>query len=237
MVVAGCPAIPFFLFFPVFSFFFEDIPFFPFFWWKFPFFPFFFTFLAPKFFLPLFFPQLWLENVNFRDFFMYSEKNSPAARFCQSISLYLSSQLLLRAYHYSWTTWYLDGGQVWDQAHCGWRRMYFYDCLVVVNRDRVLFHNDTNLLSFFEFCHTSMPGGATLFSKTWLTKQKHNGMTFGEWGDQASSEGPHKLFCECCKKHLTCGNWGTTSILQHIMKPGHILNHKDRTDTSQKRFI
>ena len=115
--------------------------------------------------------------------------------------------------------------------------MYFYDCLVVVNRDRVLFHNDTNLLSFFEFCHTSMPGGATLFSKTWLTKQKHDGMTFGEWGDQASSEGPHKLFCECCKKHLTCGNWGTTSILQHIMKPGHILNHKDRTDTSQKRFI
>ena len=71
--------------------------------------------------------------------------------------------------------------------------MYFYDCLVVVNRDRVLFHNDTNLLSFFEFCHTSMPGGATLFSKTWLTKQKHDGMTFGEWGDQASSEGPHKL--------------------------------------------
>ena len=101
------------------------------------------------------------------------KKNPPAARFCQSISLYLSSQLLLRAYHYSWTTWYLDGGQVWDQAHCGWRRMYFYDCLVVVNRDRVRFHNDTNLLSFFEFCHTSMPGGATLFSKTLLTKQKH----------------------------------------------------------------
>ena len=50
----------------------------------------------------------------------------------------------------------------------------------------MLFHNDTNLLSFFEFCHTSMPGGATLFSK-------NDGMTFGEWGDQASSEGPHKL--------------------------------------------
>ena len=62
-------------------------------------------------------------------------------------------------------------------------------------------------------------------------------MTFGEWGDQASSEGSHKFFCECCKKHLTCVNWGATSILQHIKKPGHILNHKDRTDTSQKRFI
>ena len=70
---AGCPAIPFFLFFLFFPFF-KIFLFIPFFGENFLFFPFFFTFVAPKFFLPLFFPQLWLKNVNFRDFFMYSEK-------------------------------------------------------------------------------------------------------------------------------------------------------------------
>ena len=80
--------------------------------------------------------------------------------------------------------------------------MYFYNCLVVVNRDRVLFHNDTNLLSFFEFCHTSMPGGATLFSKTLLTKQKHDGMTFGEWGDQARPKARTSSFVRAAKSIL-----------------------------------